>query len=484
MMQVPLIIRGEILDACDLKFEGRKGGVSFRTPDLKKHLKKLFAYSPAEMAAYQNISIEEIARFLDELSHMLDLDSNPSMQRAYELSCSTSGLSSSIIEWLYRNAPKRQFARDHVMEYAEKRIGIDVLQGWVDVPLNDGGVNSIRAFGARCVNVIAGNLPGVAISTVLRSAITRSDCITKTPSNDPLTMLALLETMIKLDPLHPVTRHMSAGYWKGGDESIESQLYHPDRIEKIIAWGGFDSIKHITRYLQPGLDLIAMDPKYSGSIIGRDAFKDEATMREVASRAAIDIGVYNQEACANARTLYVECDVDDADQIEKLNLLGRYTFEALQTLPSNLSTPAKYVVPALKEELDGLFFMDDFYKIYRDGDSNGAIVVSQTDEPVAFSALLACRTANFVPVKTLDDAVQRVNAYTQTIGVYPDEIKRTLRDALALRGGQMIVSLGYVARLSGLGPLDGLEPERRMLKWVVEQTPNKSVPGPWVAATT
>jgi len=360
MIQVPLIVRGEIIDECELEFGGRKGGVSFKTPDLKRHLKKLFAYSPNEMAAYQNMPIEEIARFLDELSRMLDLDTNAPLKRAYELSCSTSGLSSSIIEWLYRNAPKRLFSHDYVMEYAEKRIGIDVLQGWVDVPLNDGGVNSIRAFGARCVNVIAGNLPGVSLSTVLRGAITRSDCITKTPSNDPLTMLAILETMIKLDPRHPVTRHMSAAYWKGGNESIESQLYHPDRIEKIVAWGGFDSIKHITRYLQPGLDLIAMDPKHSGSIIGREAFANEVTLREVASRAAIDIGVYNQEACANARTLYVECDVDDPAQLEKLNQLGRYIFESLQTLPSNLSTRATYVVPELKEELDGLVFYGQF----------------------------------------------------------------------------------------------------------------------------
>jgi len=64
-------------------------------------------------------------------------------------------------------------------------------------------------------------------------------------------------------PDHPITRHVSVAYWKGGDTAVEEHLYDPRRIEKIIAWGGFAGIKHLTQYLQPGLDLITLDPKHS-----------------------------------------------------------------------------------------------------------------------------------------------------------------------------------------------------------------------------
>jgi hypothetical protein len=171
--------------------------------------------------------------------------------------------------------------------------------------MGDGTNSAIRAFGARAVHVIAGNTPAVAFNTVLRSAVTRSDCITKTPSNDPLTFVAILRTMIELDPTHPVTRHFSGSYWKGGNEQFESRLYRPEHVEKIVAWGGFDSIKHITKYLQPGLDLITLDPKHSASVIGYEALASEDSLRDVAQRAACDIGAYNQELCANARMIYV-----------------------------------------------------------------------------------------------------------------------------------------------------------------------------------
>src|SRR3546814_12129243 len=80
-----------------------------------------------------------------------------------------------------------------------------------------------------------------------------------------------------MDPDHPLTRHLSVAYWKGGDEEVEQFLYDPIGIEKIVAWGGFNGIKHLTRYLQPGLDLVTLDPKQSSTIIGPEAFEDEQT---------------------------------------------------------------------------------------------------------------------------------------------------------------------------------------------------------------
>src|SRR5271154_1951703 len=136
-----------------------------------------------------------------------------------------------------------------------------------------------------------------------------------------MTHAAVIRTMIDMDPNHPVTRHLSVGYWKGGDEEIEQVLYHPKNIEKIVAWGGMNSIKHIAKYIQPGIDLITLEPKFSSSIIGRDAFADEATMRDVAALLALDVGGANQEGCANSRVVYADTGTDEAG-IEVANRFG------------------------------------------------------------------------------------------------------------------------------------------------------------------
>ena len=80
-------------------------------------------------------------------------------------------------------------------------------------------------------------------------------------------------------------------------------LVNTDGIDTIDAWVGLSSIKHIARYIQPGIDLITLDPKLSSTIVGKEGFDSESTMQEVAHGIARDAGMYNQETCTNARVV-------------------------------------------------------------------------------------------------------------------------------------------------------------------------------------
>jgi Acyl-CoA reductase (LuxC) len=78
---------------------------------------------------------------------------------------------------------------------------------------------------------------------------------------------------------------------------------------------------------------------------------------------------------------------------------------------------------------------------------------------------------NLVPIEEIDTAVRSVNAYTQTIGIFPEALKHTLRDRLAYQGAQRLVSLGAAATLQhNLDRQDAIEPIRRTVKWVTEET--------------
>lgn len=465
---IPLIVRGKVIEADLQSFGARAGGISFQAPDVSKHLSKLPANAQSLNDLYA-LSLDEIIDFMAKVGAALDLDTNAHLRSAFDLSAVTSGMSRSILETLYRGLP-RSFGRETIAKFVETQIGRAYLEGWVDYDLGDGRIVSVRAFGARTVHVIAGNSPGVAFLTVLRSALTRSDAIIKLPSNDPMTAIAILRTMIDIGPDHPVTKHLTAAYWKGGDERVESALYQPRNIEKIVAWGGFASITHITKYLQPGIDLITLDPKHSGSIIGPEGLASDESIADVAAKAALDIGAYNQELCANARVIYVVCDEHDPAQMAKLDQLGAAILAEIGKLPPTISTLAKNVKPQLLDELAGITLQEDFFKLHQ-GDANaGAVIVSQFDEVVEFSELLANRTANLVPVANVADALKRINAASQTVGVYPDTLKLQIRDALAIHGAQHIVSLGKVTQLGSFGPQDGLQIERRMLKWVRDMT--------------
>jgi Acyl-CoA reductase (LuxC) len=479
--KVPLIIRGRIIEENEIEFKDRGAGRSFLTPDVGKYVDQLTNKHPGSLMDLYEITLDDIYQYLEKLGEHLDLDSNEHWRQAFEVSCHASNLSRPVLEHLYRTA-RHAFSRQHVESLVENRIGSEFLEGWVPSKLFDGRTIHIRALGSRSVHIIAGNVPFCAVITVIRSAITRNDAIIKAPSNDPLTISALLRTMIDMEPDHPITRHFSAAYWKGGDEKIETKIYQADNIEKIVAWGGFASIKHISKYLGPGIDLITLDPKSSTTLIGKEALSDEDTMKEVAARVAADMGGWDQEACVNARVMYLESGTDSKG-ISLANQFGQMIFDALQALPLTTSGGPVNFSQDLKAEIQSISPLKEFYKVITEPgmiEKKGGVIVSQMSEPVDFPKLLYGRVGNLVPLDDIEEALSFFTTATQTVGIYPRSLRERLRDKAALMGGQIFQPVGYAIQGSTIAPQDGIEPERRMCRWVVDNDCEDSqVPAPW-----
>lgn len=475
--RVPLFLRGEVIEDDWVEFGGRGRGRAFLAPDPHRWAGHLPLGSPMDLGDLHAVPFAEILDVLDALGHALDFETNPYIRQAYEAGLVATNYPASMLAQSYVTLPL-VFAREYVREMAESTVGIDYLDGWVSRTLRDGRELRVRAFGARSLHVPAGNGGVVSAVTIIRNAITRSDAIVKIPSNDPLTAMAIARTLADVAPNHPLTRHLAVAYWKGGDVSVEEQICRPEKIEKIVAWGGFASVKHVTRYIQPGLELIALDPKRSASIIGREAFDSNATLREVALRAATDIGVANQEGCACARVIWVQSGTD-AEGLARINRLGALVYEALLALPEHVSTKPKSFDRELCDHLQASRLGgEDWYRVIGGNNREGAIIVSQIDEPVDYAPLLSCRVANLVPVDHIERVTAAVNAYTQTVGIYPESLKRTLRDTLPLFGAQRLTSLGYACHVATAMPQDAIEPVRRMCKWIVDETCDPAVVPP------
>jgi hypothetical protein len=465
--EIPLIIRGRIIEGEKIEFGGRRGGATLVATDVRPHIAELPLRRGSDLADLYALSFDEIVDYLLELGERLDFSSNAHLQEAYRAASMTSGLTGDILANAYSGV-SRFFSRDVIHDWVERTVGIDALEGWVERKFPSGGSASVRAFGARGVHVVAGNSPAVSMLTIAQNAITRSDAIIKAPSNDPLTAAAIARTMIDIAPDHPITRHLSVAYWKGGDAAVEDALYQPKNIEKLVAWGGFASVTHIAKYVQPGIDLITLDPKLSSTIIGEEAFESEEVMEAVAERLANDVGCMNQEGCVNARVIYIHTGTD-REGLGKANRFGAMLFAAIQALPAHVSGVGKGLPRELADEMEGLRYAPELYKV-SGGGAQGAVIVSQCDEPVDFARLLGGRVANLVPVDSIETPILAVTAYTQTIGIYPESLKKQLRDRLGIQGAQRLVSLGYATGSPYAGPQDAIEPLRRVVRWVVEES--------------
>ncbi|MGB8366223.1 MAG: aldehyde dehydrogenase family protein [Rhizomicrobium sp.] len=478
VIDIPIISRGRIIMPIGddvVEFRGR-GGAHFRSPDPHRHIHDLVLGNTALLADLNDAKMANIIDFLAEVGKRLHLDDNICLQQSFALALKAGGLAEPILRGVYDGLP-HMFDRKGLTQLVDSTIGIPYLDGWVPARGEHANVR-VRAVGTRQLHITAGNVPVVAALTIVRAALTKSDCLIKSPSNDPLTANAIARTMIELDASHPVTKHIAVAYWKGGDEQMESQIVRTSRIDKITAWGGMSSVKHIQKFLSPGIDLTALNPKYSMSMIGKEALESEEAMQEAATGLAVISGFYNQTACANTRIVYVESETDDAS-LERVVELGRKIVAAYQTLPSVISTPAPAPNKELEAEMEAVALEDDFYHV--EGDTvRGGFVVSRFPGRVDFYDKLNNRVVNLVPMPNLLEVVQWCDDTTQTVGVYPEALRDRVLDTFSLAGVQRVVPLtgGDPMRIfedmhtlpPGM-PHDGIEPMRRNVRWVIDHRP-------------
>ncbi len=463
------VIRGEVIDSDLIEYPGRGGIMTFTAPDPTKFVDRLPLASAGDLADLYDLSFDDILDYLEELGERLDINTNEHMQRGRELTYDATPLPRELVDLGYSGFGSF-LERDRVREIAENTVGLDYLEGWVAHPMADGHIIKYRAFGSRGLHIVAGNGPGLGVVTLVRSAITRSDCIIKAPSNDPFTSAALAMTMCDMAPDHPITRHFAVAYWRGGDAAVEDRLYQPHNIEKITAWGGLAGIKHVTKYIQPGLELISLDPKTSISVVGPEALDDEQQMKEAAGRLAIDIGGANQMGCASSRVVYVLTG-SHPDGVERVTELGRFVYQAIMDLSSPFSTKPKTYDRDLKSHVDALRMEDEWYEVIGGEHDEGAVIISKLPRQVDFAAYLSGRTANFVPVESIAELLLGIDAYTQTIGIWPESLKADLENVVPFYGAQRLVTLGnalYNGPLVGLAH-DAIEPVRRMCKWIANE---------------
>jgi hypothetical protein len=404
-----------------------------------------------------DVPVGEIIDLLVELGDRLDPDDNEHMARALEASIAVNPLGPRILDAAYRSIGGI-FDRASLEFQIEQEVGRDRLDGWAPVVDPTGRTRRVRAFPPRLIHVLAGNTPGVTAITIARSALTKGVHLLKLPSNDLFTATGILRTLEEIAPDHPVTKSFSCVYWRGGDAAVEGVLFRAQFFDKLVAWGGDAAIRSALSYIAPGFELVSFDPKVSISIVGAGGFESPDAIEDSARRAAIDVALFNQSACASSRFVFVEAEPGatlDAWCSQLATELG---------VDRPMSDGHGVPVPSdVREEVDLLRALDDTYGVwgsYEDG------VVIRSDDPVDFHP--EGKVVNVVPVDSLDDVLPHVNVATQTIGIYPTSLAAAMRDRLAARGMQRIVPLGEVLdAIPGL-PHDGFYPLHRFVRWLVD----------------
>ena len=121
--KIPIVARGEIVSDYSVTHAGRRGGISFETPDPKKYVDKFLLNKPSALKDQYTLTFQEILDYLEELGDRVKFKHNEYLQQAFEISRSVSGLPDSVLRWAYEHL-HAIFRREVVREIADNCIGI------------------------------------------------------------------------------------------------------------------------------------------------------------------------------------------------------------------------------------------------------------------------------------------------------------------------------------------------------------------------
>jgi hypothetical protein len=451
----PFIVRGKLVEGADTIHRSRDLGVNFATPKINLNT---LVQPRTQLPPLLNTPLTEIIDFLVETGQKLIDGKNPYVESCIDRMAKVNLQPRKTIEFMMKNA----------VEYLDKKSLVEVveqnfpnpkaLDEWVPHTDHQGRRSFIRAYAPRLIHVLPGNAPAQGIRSIAQSALVKSVSLFKMASADPFSIVAFLRTMMDIDPNHPLVQSMSAVYWRGGDEAVESILYRPQYFDKIVAWGGGDAINNVVKYIGPGFQLVSFDPKTSISMVGKEAFASDKTLAEAATHNAFDVAMANQEACVCSRFTFIEATPEQADRYCEILAQEIRVDRMGEGAPRPIDME-------LKDQIESLRMMDDDYAVFGKTDGRGVAIRSQ--EPVDFHPLR--KTSNVVCVDSLQDAMKYVTVATQTVGVYPFHRMTELRDQLASCGAQRVVRLGEAGPSAIGNPHDAMYPLHRFVHWMANE---------------
>ena len=355
--------------------------------------------------------------------------------------------------------------------------GSRFLDGWVEVPGQvmpglvpllalglPGGEHAaaqpqaktlIRAMPTRQLHITAGNAPQVPLISALRLILTKSAGVIKFPYEATLPGALLSLAAYAAAPDHPLTQNLSAVYWQGGNESVESVLLMPGAFDRVVVWGAPQAVASVqSRSLYTRV--ISFNPRYGVSLSGQEGFA--ADLDEVAFLGAMDAMIYNQKACNASQVHYVEGNLEQANAYARRlsAILAQWDALAPQLVP-----PA--VRGQLKRLRRGKYSRAEWLLNQPEGEFASGVVVIPEEFDILDHPM--CRLVVVRPLPHLEDALQYLHAGVSMVGVYPETRRGALLDAIAARGVSSIYPLGQCERVFPGFPQDGMFVLSELVDW-------------------
>ena len=322
---------------------------------------------------------------------------------------------------------------------AEDFANPKVLDGFQ--PAAKGG--AVRAYGPQLLaHSWAGNVPALALWSLVCGLLVKAGNIGKLPSAEPLFAGWFARLLAEVHP--PLADCLAVVWWRGAGDEDASALYA--QADTVVAYGGNDALHAIQRRLPVTARFLAHGHKLGFGVVSAMAL-DAQKAPALARRAAWDVMRYDQQGCYSPHVFYVQrggpvSPRDFAGYLagELSNLQRRFPRRALDLEES--AAVAKW-----RQSIEWTLPPGGADSLI--GDMETAWSVAYVDEAASLAPTALQRSITVAGIDALDEVAPLVacrREFLQTAGVAatPEELYR-LAEQLGAAGVTRVSAIGAMS---------------------------------------
>jgi hypothetical protein len=308
------------------------------------------------------------------------------------------------------------------------------------------------AFGFRkTFHIFSGNVPGVAVTSLIRSLLVKSATFGKTASGDPVLPVLFARALHDVAP--DIAGSIAIAYWP--HDAHATQRSALDLADAVVVYGGADAVAAVTQAARAAKRIVIHGPRLSFGIVGPDSTDDVA--RDVARAVA----AYDQQGCVSPHVVYVIGAAERARSFARA--VATHLGDLATALPRGVLTAEEAV--AIRNARTAAEFADAAELF--GAESGGFSVIYEASPEFKPSCL-----NRVLYVKPLADAhevmvllPEAALLQSAALAGFPETTKAELARALGLRGVSRITSFARLPWPPMHWHHDGGAPLRELLWW-------------------
>lgn len=310
---------------------------------------------------------------------------------------------------------------------------------------------------------LAGNVQILGMFALVQSILAKNVNLLKISSRDDGVFTDILSEF------EGVSYTTADGHTVTGDELLEtvSVVYFSRNADKLgremskhadvrIAWGGREAVETVSSYpARYDAETVIFGPKLSFAVVAAEELSSPQEAKKLARRVAVDVSVFDQTGCASPHNLFVEQGGAVSPE-EFVDILAE------SMTKTELQIPKPTMSPEQVSQIHSTRGVYDFKGSVKGSETMSWTLllddINEIDKPVY------SRTLFIHKVESIFDALQHIDADTQTVGIAaPQERALDFATQATRRGVMRLPAIGRMLNFEM--PWDGIFLFDRLVRW-------------------